>query len=65
MGLAGREVSGMCSPPSVEGVGGSTRMGIPRGAGVDPDSEVRVRFPTVIMEVVGLRGRDGSGYRAY
>jgi hypothetical protein len=32
---------------------------------VDLDSEVRVRFSTVVVEVVGLWGRVGSGDMAY
>ncbi len=33
------------------------------GRGVDADPEVRVRFPTVVMEVVGLWGHSWAGYR--
>ena len=38
-------------------------MGTPRGRGVDTDSEVRVRFSSVVMEVVGLWGHSRAGDR--
>ena len=38
-------------------------MGTPRGAGVDTDPEVRVRFPSVVMKVVGLWGHSRAGNR--
>jgi hypothetical protein len=33
--------------------------------GVDPDPKVRVRFPAVVVEVIGLGGQGGSGGRVY
>ncbi len=35
------------------------------GRGVDPDSEVWLRFPSVVVEVVGLRDLGGLRGRAY
>ena len=34
------------------------------GRGVDTDPEVGVRFPSVVMEVVGLWGQRRAGYRS-
>jgi hypothetical protein len=38
-------------------------MGTPLGRGVDTDLEVRVRFPSVTIEVVGLWGHSWAGDR--
>ena len=43
---------------------GSDQMGTPRGAGVETNLEVRVRFPSVVMEVVRLWGHSRAGGRS-
>ena len=39
-------------------------MGTPQGTGVETDLKVRVRFPSVVMEVVGLWEQNLAGGRS-
>jgi hypothetical protein len=52
-------------PLSAWSGGGVLEWVFRRGRGVGPDPKVQVRFPTVVVEVVGLLGRGGSGGRMY